>query len=150
MYKCPRPLISTGTWIFSRFSSDWACGVHADWTELNDCVASTMDKLYGTKERNLMYITNIRSPILRFLSEWKHVQRGATWAKSTLRCAHRKHTYLTSKCYTTTTNWINVSLDTFLDCDQNLAFNRQTRMLADLNLVGCYQNIFNSTHDLNM
>ena len=31
-----------------------------------------------------------------------------------------------------------MELDEFMDCSYNLAHNRQTRMLADLNLVGCY------------
>lgn len=35
-------------------------------------------------------------------------------------------------------NWIDVSLDDFADCESNLAANRQTRMLADLALVNCY------------
>lgn len=35
-------------------------------------------------------------------------------------------------------NWSGVSLDDFADCSSNLAANRQTRMLADLALVGCY------------
>ena len=29
-------------------------------------------------------------------------------------------------------------MDEFLDCSHNLAVNRQTRMLADLTLIGCY------------
>ena len=51
---------------------------------------------------------------------------------------------LTTKCFEGE-NWSNVSLEQFLECDQNLAFNRQTRMLADLSLIGCYSNIFNLT-----
>jgi len=35
-------------------------------------------------------------------------------------------------------NWEGVSLDEFMACPFNLANNRQTRMLADLTLVGCY------------
>jgi len=35
-------------------------------------------------------------------------------------------------------NWEGVSLDEFTACPYNLANNRQTRMLADLTLVGCY------------
>jgi len=34
--------------------------------------------------------------------------------------------------------WEGVGLDEFMDCPFNLANNRQTRMLADLTLVGCY------------
>uniref|UniRef100_A0A7M4EQH4 Heparan-sulfate 6-O-sulfotransferase n=1 Tax=Crocodylus porosus TaxID=8502 RepID=A0A7M4EQH4_CROPO len=26
------------TWLFSRFSTGWSCGLHADWTELTSCV----------------------------------------------------------------------------------------------------------------
>jgi len=35
-------------------------------------------------------------------------------------------------------DWEGVSLDEFMACPFNLANNRQTRMLADLTLVGCY------------
>lgn len=35
-------------------------------------------------------------------------------------------------------NWKGVTLQQFIDCPSNLAVNRQTRMLADLTLVGCY------------
>jgi len=35
-------------------------------------------------------------------------------------------------------NWEGVSLDEFMACPFNLANNRQTRMLADLTLVGCH------------
>lgn len=35
-------------------------------------------------------------------------------------------------------DWEGVTLNQFLDCDSNMAANRQTRMLADLHLVNCY------------
>ena len=35
-------------------------------------------------------------------------------------------------------NWTGVEIDEFMNCSHNLAHNRQTRMLADLTLVGCY------------
>lgn len=35
-------------------------------------------------------------------------------------------------------NWSDVELDEFTNCESNLASNRQTRMLADLALVNCY------------
>ena len=88
--RCPRPMVYNsnrdsiqpelpGTWIFSRYSTGWLCGLHADWTELKDCVAEKMNEVYGDRKRNFIYITNLRQPVQRFLSEWKHVQRGATW-----------------------------------------------------------------------
>lgn len=35
-------------------------------------------------------------------------------------------------------NWSGVGLDEFANCASNLAVNRQTRMISDLALVGCY------------
>jgi len=32
-------------WLFSRFSTGWACGLHADWTELQACVPRALNKL---------------------------------------------------------------------------------------------------------
>jgi len=31
-------------WLFSRFSTGWVCGLHADWTELHACVPRRLDK----------------------------------------------------------------------------------------------------------
>ena len=31
-------------WLISRYSTGWICGLHADWTELNVCVESAMNK----------------------------------------------------------------------------------------------------------
>lgn len=32
------------SWLYSRFSTGWSCGLHADWTELTNCVPVIMDK----------------------------------------------------------------------------------------------------------
>lgn len=37
------------TWLFSRFSTGWSCGLHADWTELTKCVPSRMDSQEAPK-----------------------------------------------------------------------------------------------------
>jgi Sulfotransferase family len=42
------------------------------------------------------------------------------------------------KFVVTGNNWANVTLDEFMECHHNLAINRQTRMLANLSIVGCY------------
>lgn len=34
-------------WLFSRYSTGWKCGLHADWTELSNCVNSELDKNEG-------------------------------------------------------------------------------------------------------
>lgn len=87
--KCSRTPDEDSFWLFSRYSMGWRCGLHADWTELNDCVDEAMDETEGissiqsnSSHRRYFYITLLRNPVLRFLSEWRHVQRGATWKSS--------------------------------------------------------------------
>lgn len=46
-------------------------------------------------------------------------------------------------------NWIDVTLDEFAECDSNLAANRQTRMMADLALVNCYNKSSMPPHERN-
>ncbi|CAJ1058754.1 heparan-sulfate 6-O-sulfotransferase 2 isoform X2 [Xyrichtys novacula] len=128
------------TWLFSRFSTGWSCGLHADWTELTSCVPSRMDsrEVPENMPRNYYYITILRDPVSRYLSEWRHVQRGATWKASLHVCDGRSPTLSElPSCYSGD-DWSGCSLQEFMDCPFNLANNRQTRMLADLSLVGCY------------
>ncbi len=58
--NCNRPGTREGVkniWLFSRYSTGWRCGLHADWTELNNCVPERMDKLEGMqKERRLVFL----------------------------------------------------------------------------------------------
>lgn len=89
-------------------------------------------------KRRYFYITLLREPVARFLSEFRHVQRGATWKGSRHYCNGRSATSEElPSCFTTET-WEGVTLSEFMSCDSNLAANRQTYMLADLELVGCY------------
>jgi len=133
-------------WLFSRYSTGWRCGLHADWTELTGCVDNYLSGLEPeVGERRYFYITFLRDPVQRYLSEWKHVKRGATWRKAELRCGNKSWADEVPKCYEETQdesgewgNWQGVSLKEFMACETNLAVNRQTRMLADLDLVDCY------------
>ncbi|NXB62094.1 H6ST2 sulfotransferase, partial [Struthidea cinerea] len=167
------------TWLFSRFSTGWSCGLHADWTELTNCVPSVVDSKKEVRLRpsrkasdevlparspvsghttsldcvdspsehntmntslglNFYYITILRDPVSRYLSEWRHVQRGATWKASLHVCDGRSPTTEElPSCYTGD-DWSGCSLQEFMDCPYNLANNRQVRMLSDLSLVGCY------------
>ncbi|TSS97505.1 Heparan-sulfate 6-O-sulfotransferase 1-A [Bagarius yarrelli] len=227
------------TWLFSRFSTGWSCGLHADWTELTNCVpgfgtfhlkfirpfvqynstrAAGVDldndtiqrieelneldvQLYdyardlfqqrymfkrqlerheqrlknlrhssgsiassmsrdeaGESESSRLstedymnhiinrwkfyYITLLRDPVSRYLSEWRHVQRGATWKTSLHMCDGRTPTpEELPPCYEGT-DWSGCTLQQFMECPYNLANNRQVRMLADLSLVGCYNMSF--------
>ncbi|XP_073530348.1 heparan-sulfate 6-O-sulfotransferase 1 isoform X1 [Phyllobates terribilis] len=150
------------TWLFSRFSTGWSCGLHADWTELTSCVPGVLDKKetamknrsmgrdnpYDCYPRNccgtrkFYYITLLRDPVSRYLSEWRHVQRGATWKTSLHMCDGRTPTpEELPSCYEGT-DWSGCTLQEFMECPYNLANNRQVRMLADLSLVGCYNMSF--------
>lgn len=40
---CFRPTRNEN-WLFSRYSTGWKCGLHADWTELTACVDPELDK----------------------------------------------------------------------------------------------------------
>ncbi|XP_058129867.1 heparan-sulfate 6-O-sulfotransferase 1 [Anopheles ziemanni] len=130
-------------WLFSRYSTGWKCGLHADWTELTGCVDQELDKNEGeTAKRRYFYITLLREPIARYLSEFRHVQRGATWKNARHWCLGRHATPdELPPCYDGA-NWNGVALDEFAGCESNLAANRQTRMLADLALVGCYNKTY--------
>uniref|UniRef100_A0A8C9RIA9 Heparan-sulfate 6-O-sulfotransferase n=1 Tax=Scleropages formosus TaxID=113540 RepID=A0A8C9RIA9_SCLFO len=133
------------SWLFSRFSTGWSCGLHADWTELTSCVPAVMGRKEAKKNgRNFYYITLLRDPVSRYLSEWKHVQRGATWKTSLHMCDGRAPTQDELPACYSGDDWSGVTLREFMDCPSNLANNRQVRMLADLSLVGCYNLSFMS------
>uniref|UniRef100_A0A915D8P7 Heparan-sulfate 6-O-sulfotransferase n=1 Tax=Ditylenchus dipsaci TaxID=166011 RepID=A0A915D8P7_9BILA len=125
--NCFRPKSnSKESWLFSRYSTGWACGLHADFTELTSgCVDKVMDKKEEKHNRRRYYYTTfLRDPVERFVSEYSHVERGATWLSARHVCNG---------------HWVGgVELNEFISCPFNLAFNRQTRMLADLTLVNCY------------
>lgn len=110
---------------------------------------STADTLPFISSRNFYYITMLRDPVSRYLSEWKHVQRGATWKTSLHMCDGRSPTPdELPTCYPGD-DWSGVSLREFMDCNYNLANNRQVRMLADLSLVGCYNLTFMNESERN-
>uniref|UniRef100_A0A1I7T798 Heparan-sulfate 6-O-sulfotransferase n=1 Tax=Caenorhabditis tropicalis TaxID=1561998 RepID=A0A1I7T798_9PELO len=136
---------SNETWLFSRYSTGWVCGLHADFTELvvNSCVQRVLDKQAGHKKRrNYFYTTFLRNPTDRFISEFRHVQRGATWISSKHVCNGKPASVNDlPTCFDPRIGWEGVSLEEFISCPYNLAFNRQTRMLSNLSLVGCYEHL---------
>jgi len=133
---CFRPNTINEQWLFSRYSTGWRCGLHADWTALTNCVENSLDELEGIrKRRRYFFITVLRDPIHRYISEFRHVQRGATWKAAGHWCGGQEFEF--PKCYQDQ-DWTGVELDEFMNCSYNFAHNRQTRMLADLSLVDCY------------
>ena len=43
-------------WLFSRYSTGWRCGLHADWTELNPCVDGVLNEK-EEQSRQRRYVT---------------------------------------------------------------------------------------------
>jgi heparan sulfate 6-O-sulfotransferase HS6ST1 len=48
---CFRPNTINEQWLFSRYSTGWKCGLHADWTELNNCVEDALDEYEGYEKK---------------------------------------------------------------------------------------------------
>lgn len=115
---------------------DDSCDLHADYTELRQCILrdyipfGTVDYFSVT---HLM--TFLRNPVDRFISEYEHAKLGATWPKSVRICP--TSLFYLDKCYTHGKSWANAKWEAFLNCENNLANNRQVRMLADFGKIGC-------------
>ncbi|KAJ8315149.1 hypothetical protein KUTeg_007299 [Tegillarca granosa] len=128
--------------VFSPYSADWICGVHPYWTDLQECLEKAMDILEQKhRQRKFHYITMVRNPISRYLSELAHMQshQFKTWRKVTRLLCNGKYANQDEVpyCYQGDA-WENVDLQSFTNCEYNLAHNRQTRMLADMKKVNCY------------
>lgn len=137
--ECLRPGVKGKHWLFSRYSTGWKCGLHPDWTELTACVDNYLDSAEGHVEgRRYFYVSFLRDPVARYLSEYRHVQRGATWKGAKNVCNGRAATDAEIPACYDDEDWMGVELAEFMACSSNLALNRQTRMLADLRLVNCY------------
>lgn len=68
--RCIRPSDSgvNKFWLFSRYSTGWKCGLHADWTELTNCVDNALDESEKVvTKRRYFYVTLLREPVGRFL-----------------------------------------------------------------------------------
>uniref|UniRef100_A0A8C5WR68 Heparan-sulfate 6-O-sulfotransferase n=1 Tax=Laticauda laticaudata TaxID=8630 RepID=A0A8C5WR68_LATLA len=64
------------TWLFSRFSTGWSCGLHADWTELTNCVPGVLDK------REIVV-----GPLIPLLCLWKKGGGSCTYGMSVFHAA---------------------------------------------------------------
>uniref|UniRef100_H2ZFL4 Heparan-sulfate 6-O-sulfotransferase n=1 Tax=Ciona savignyi TaxID=51511 RepID=H2ZFL4_CIOSA len=107
IHRCLRPVGQDEGWLFSRFTTGWMCGVHAGWTSLTECVPEFYQDF--DLKRRYFYITVLREPIARYLSELGHVQRGATWDQFNFICNHTKQPL--DLCWNKDAeNWSNVTL----------------------------------------
>ena len=114
--QCMRPGNPGKTWLFSRPTTGWWCGIHADWTELTSCVDRYFDFKEEKSERRYFYLTILRDPVKRFISEFKFVQHGAVWELGMEKHVCNGRQPLPEelpKCYTGS-DWRSVQIEEFL------------------------------------
>ncbi|CAL1268524.1 unnamed protein product [Larinioides sclopetarius] len=143
--RCYRPGNYGSTWFFSRYTTGWKCGVHPDWSELSTCVDRIMDEDEGKPVKRsfffrYFFITVLRDPVKRFLSEFWHVRQGQSWSSLRHWCGGIEVSENELPACFDRDDLSDLTLEEFMACKHNLAINRQARMLADLALVGCYNN----------
>ncbi|WAQ94741.1 H6S1B-like protein [Mya arenaria] len=127
-------------WLFTPVFTGYACGLHPDWTQLHRCIEDSFNKQEGkTRSRRYFYITQLRDPLERYLSEYHHQTTSGHWEESIIGCGVRDKPYWNDMrpCFVTK-DWRGVSFSDFMACPFNLATNRMTRMLADLVPTQCY------------
>ena len=128
-------------WLACEKTYGWVCGIHPFLTEMRKCLPKYLSENYGRRGRRLHFMTLLRHPVSRYISEFLHVRRGGKWTY-THQCGNH---LVTAKdvpaCYPgfyEGETWGNVTLEEYMACDSNWANNRQTIMLADLEAVGCF------------
>lgn len=147
--SCPRdpstPKRHSAQWLISEKTMGWKCGVHPTLTEYEKCLPD-IDRGNGDQRIQHHYMTFLRHPVLRYLSEFEHVARGAHWSARKL-CGGKKVTDAEMPpCYPGFYDgdvWKDLTLTKFMECESNWAINRQVLGLADLTSVGCY----NQSHE---
>ena len=87
-----------------------------------------------------LFVTFLRDPVKRYLSEWLHVAMGGNIAQPRYGCDEDFNQFRSvERCYKIkgSDSWLGVSLHDFMHCPFNPATNRQTWMLADVESIGC-------------
>ena len=140
---CPRDPANPDAeqWLIAAKTVRWVCGLHATYSEYKHCIPS-LDTPNINPHRRFHYSILLRHPVMRYLSEYLHMQRNATWAAALHMC-NGKPAVLAQMppCYPgyySGKPWLNLTLSGFVACDSNWANNRQTMMLADLEAVHCF------------
>ena len=132
-------------WLVAEKTIGWHCGLHPFYSEYRSCVASEAKRKVSIRKFDptcrFHYLTMIRHPVLRYVSEYLHVQRGATFSYRHICNEHEVTDYEVPPCYPgfyDKSPWPNVTLPKFLSCSSNWGNNRQTLSIADLETVGCF------------
>ena len=131
-------LLRPEMWLATEETYHWPCGIHPFLSEMRPCLNNYLIYMYGEKNRQFHYFTMLRNPVIRYVSEFKHVSRRTDEWLSRHVCNYDPIEI--SQCYegyNARRKWIGVTLEKFMHCSSNLANNRQTIMLANLSSVDC-------------
>ena len=135
-----------GPWLISEKTLGWYCGLHPFYSEYESCISFERNLPTGRRkfdpQATFHYSTMLRHPILRYMSEYLHVQRGATFSYRHTCGGGKVTDSEMPPCYPgfyDHQTWDNVTLSWFLSCESNWANNRQTFSVADLETVQCFR-----------
>ncbi|RNA07372.1 heparan-sulfate 6-O-sulfotransferase 1 [Brachionus plicatilis] len=120
------------SWLFSSGTFRKTCNVHSNLHQFKCCIFNFYSQL-GSKN-DFHFLAIIRHPVKRYLSEWEHSDKVTIWKKQIKESPC--HSIKLNKCLNTENKSTNLSLDEFMSCEFNLANNRQTRMLTNMQ-TGC-------------
>jgi hypothetical protein len=79
-YECKRMNTNT-SWILSWHETNWnwQCGLHPALSDLKSCIYKKFHSP-GVTKSDFYFLSMLREPISRFISEWRHVRkRGSVW-----------------------------------------------------------------------
>ena len=135
---CYRSSKLSKIWLVCRYIRPrWPCGLHPDLASLKRCTPNFIaDVNKDNIQGRFFYGTLLRDPVTRFLSEFRHRQRGASWEGSAVLCKGKVFEKQNPVCYDGEI-WLDLTLEKFLECPYNIGINRQTWMLSDLSQVSC-------------
>ena len=130
------PPESQEMWLMSETTYGWACGVHPFLTDLKSCLPKYFENKFGKRPRSFQYLTLIRHPVVRYISEFYHIGIYGNWPY-TNKCNGKSYlqNVKTSSCMRRITQ--RVTFKDFTSCPESWSNNRQTMMLADVDKAEC-------------
>ena len=139
------PKSSSGPWLISEKTLGWYCGLHPFYSEYKSCI-SFENSVAEERQRfdptaTFHYSTMLRHPVIRYISEYLHVQRGATFSYRHVCRGKGVKDGEMPPCYPgyySGETWKNLTLSWFTSCESNWANNRQTLSVANLETLGCF------------
>lgn len=137
-------------WLLSEKTKGWACGVHPTLSTYKSCV-DTINTGTGSEYSQYRYMVILRHPVLRYLSEYEHVVRGAHWPAKINCNGKRVNKTDMPPCYPGFYEgkiWPDLTFTDYIACKSNWANNRQVMWLADLNKAGCFNASFDNRDEI--